>query len=477
MLWWATRALKKAFGSITTLELDLLTIASAIFASDRGSTRGEREDFARSLELHVPVINIGRLLPLMPKVQEILRLLSNDIWTINLHQQSGECETPSSGSPGPGKVLLFSGGLDSLAAAVEFSNENPPLALISHITKNRQTTTAQNLLKDMLTDSGAKVVHHSFFVSSSDIGTFIHDAENSQRTRSFVFLTLAALAARRLNRRKVVMIAENGQMAIHLPLSSARIAAFSTHTAHPKVLAGMETFLRRALALDLTITNPYVSKTKREVIAPIIAKAPKTIAISNSCWKSARLPANATHCGECIPCFIRRIAIESYGTDVTSYARDIFNEDFRSLPPDDDGRRNLADLAEFTLKFDTLSDTELFDEGPELFAIDSAPAIAMYRRAAADIGQPQSTSSTVAAPRPTWLASQLHANHFRAFHHATHSLKPHGNRARQARSWREGDQRTYAHSIQQTRNNAMIAPAMWAIHWPGVFGFPKLNTE
>ena len=56
----------------------------------------------------------------MPKVQEILRLLSNDIWTINLHQQSGECETPSSGSPGPGKVLLFSGGLDSLAAAVEY---------------------------------------------------------------------------------------------------------------------------------------------------------------------------------------------------------------------------------------------------------------------------------------------------------------------------------------------------------------------
>jgi len=378
------RDFEKEFGSITTLESDLLTVASSIFAADRGIARGEREDFARSFELHIPVVNVGRLLPLMPKVQEILRLLSNDLWAINLYQQSGERETSESKTPGPGKVLLFSGGLDSLAAAVEFSKEKPPLALISHVTKNRQTTTAQNALKDILIAKGAKVTHHPFFVSSRNSGAFVHDAENSQRTRSFVFLTLAALTARRLNRREVVMIAENGQMAIHLPLSSARIAAFSTHTAHPEVLTGMETFLQMALDLDLTISNPYVSKTKREVIAPIFAKAPEAIVSSNSCWKSARLPANATHCGECIPCFIRRIAIESYGADMTAYGRDIFNEDFRSLLPDDDGRRNLADLAEFTLKFETLSDTELFDEWPELFAIDSVSVIAMYRRAAAD---------------------------------------------------------------------------------------------
>jgi hypothetical protein len=79
---------------------------------------------------------------------------------------------------------------------------------------------------------------------------------------------------------------------------------------------------------------------------------------------------------------VRRIAIESYFSDPTAYARDLFSEDFRSLPPEDEGRRNLADLAEFTLKFESLSQTELLDEWPELFGVDSTPVIAMYRRAA-----------------------------------------------------------------------------------------------
>ena len=63
-----------------------------------------------------------------------------------------------------------------------------------------------------------------------------------------MFLILAALVARRLGRRDLLMIAENGQMAIHLPLSTARIGAFSTHTAHPDVLDSMQTILSSALA-------------------------------------------------------------------------------------------------------------------------------------------------------------------------------------------------------------------------------------
>jgi hypothetical protein len=36
---------------------------------------------------------------------------------------------------------------------------------------------------------------------------------------------------------QLIYIAENGQMAIHLPLTQARIGAFSTHTAHVQNLA------------------------------------------------------------------------------------------------------------------------------------------------------------------------------------------------------------------------------------------------
>jgi hypothetical protein len=108
---------------------------------------------------------------------------------------------------------------------------------VSHHTKNWQTTSVQAALYNILAAKGRKLTHHSFFVSARNRGSFDHAIENSQRTRSFLFLTLAAITASRLGRREIVMIAENGQMAVHLPLNSARMAAFSTHTAHPDVLA------------------------------------------------------------------------------------------------------------------------------------------------------------------------------------------------------------------------------------------------
>ena len=379
------KTLQERFGDANTLEFDLLTIAASTFAVDRGQKRGEREDFARLLELHIPVINIGRLQPLVPTIESILRLLSNDTWQINFYQVPGTVFVPSLQPSSEGKVLLFSGGLDSLAAAVEFSTGPIDLALVSHITKNRQTSNAQQTLFEQLSAKGRNLSHYSYFVSAKDKGDFEHAAENSQRTRSFLFLILAALTASRLSRRKLVVIAENGQLAIHLPLNSARMAAFSTHTAHPDVLAQMQVFLSGVFGFEFTIENPYVKKTKKEVIQPIIELAPETLTASNSCWKNSRVKG-ATHCGECIPCFIRRIAIESYEPDKTQYGRDVFSADFRSLPPDDEGRRNLVDLAEFTLKFEQLSIQELYDEWPELFSsnIDAAATISMYQRAAAE---------------------------------------------------------------------------------------------
>jgi hypothetical protein len=59
---------RRQFGSITSLERDLLTLAASIFATDRGVQRGEREDFARSLDLSVPVVNAAQLQPLIPLV-------------------------------------------------------------------------------------------------------------------------------------------------------------------------------------------------------------------------------------------------------------------------------------------------------------------------------------------------------------------------------------------------------------------------
>ena len=380
------RDLRRRFPTLTTLEADLLVLAAAIFAADRGSLRGQREDVCRHFNVRLPVANAARIGPVIPLLERALHTLSNDSWTLVLDDSRQLPEERVATTKAGDITLLFSGGLDSLAAAIEFGRAPVPLQLVSHITRNRVIDLAQEELAALLQANGYNVAHHQVFVSSRTRLGLVHDVENSQRTRSFVFLVLGALVARRTESFDLVYLAENGQMAIHLPLTSARVSAFSTHTAHPDVLADMQTALSEILDVPIRIINPYVHRTKAEVVAPIIAALPQAVRLSNSCWKSARLPAGINHCGECVPCLERRIAISSLTADSTFYLRDLFAEDFSQLEEDDEGRRNLYDLVEFVVRMAELPPEAVMSEWPDLYSrhIDANAVIAMYKRFAAD---------------------------------------------------------------------------------------------
>ena len=157
-----------------------------------------------------------------------------------------------------------------------------------------------------------------------------------------------------------------GQMAIHLPLNTARIGAFSTHTAHPDVLDSMQAIVSTALAGTYRISNPYLSLTKAEVVERVWTAMRDGVPVTSSCWRNTWLPEGVTHCGECVPCMIRRVAIETHGDDPTPYGRDSFAQNFSTMDADDEARRNLAALCEFSRKFETMSDADLIDEWPEL---------------------------------------------------------------------------------------------------------------
>jgi hypothetical protein len=282
--------------------------------------------------------------------------------------------------------------MDSLAAAIEFGSDNSPLQLVSHTTRNQQTSVVQDELVSLLKTIGINPPHRKFQVSAVSKAPGAHlsfDTESSQRTRSFLFLTLGVLCARRAGHMQLIYIAENGQMAVHLPLTQARIGAFSTHTAHPEVLAKAEEYFSEVLNLAIQIVNPYVHKTKAEVTKIVWDNLPASIVKTISCWKTSRMAGNATHCGICIPCIIRRVAIESHGRDATVYERNLFTELFSALPDSDDGRRNLADFGEFLLRVEAYSEIEMMTEWPELYSseISRPDVIGMYKRAAAEARQ------------------------------------------------------------------------------------------
>lgn len=381
----------KSFTHPSSLEQDLLIVASTIYACDLAFKRGKREEITRDIEVTIPVVNFHAFEHLNDQLVQILWLLSHDNWKVNFTQIRGgeRPEEKQDWQKSEGKTLLFSGGLDSLAGAVDLMDEFgvEKVQLASHITANTTTRHSQQNLVEYLKEhyklEPNRVVIRTGGRKYKELDFPSDDMrEETQRTRSFMFLTIAALAARRSGKSEIVMIAENGQMAIHLPLSVSRIGAFSTHTAHPEFVYEVGSYFTKLLGFPIQIENPYLYKTKAETISKLVKKHRKAVEMSVSCWRGSRLSRNFNHCGECVPCLIRRISTEYNGMTLDEFARNLLKEDIDKLKFDDEGRRNITELAEFANSFELFNDTEIEFNFPDLTSpyIEKEQAVDMYRR-------------------------------------------------------------------------------------------------
>src|SRR5690606_5716220 len=211
-----------------------------------------------------------------------------------------------------GAVLLFSGGLDSMAAASDFMENKKNIVLVSHNTHgNRVVDESQKNVHRVLEEFYKNEIKHirvKVYGRNKGKYSFPEERENTQRTRSFLFLSLAAIVTKRSGFDKIVFMAENGQFAIHLPLNQSRIGPFSTHTADPEFIHIIEEIFK--IVLDnpkFEIVNPYLYLTKAEVLAKLPEGLLKKSYLSVTCWMISRIQK---HCGYCIPCISRRIALE-----------------------------------------------------------------------------------------------------------------------------------------------------------------------
>jgi 7-cyano-7-deazaguanine synthase in queuosine biosynthesis len=384
---------EKSHPNCTSLERDVLTVASAVYACDLAFKRGEREDVTRDINLTIPVVNRQAFAPLKDTMEFLLWTLSHDNWTITFLRDRGQLEAREEWPSCAGVTVLFSGGVDSFVGSVELLKDRgvDAVQLVSHITGNPVTQRSQNELAEYLAGKFASSLKRLIVrTGGRNKGGFQFpsdaDREETQRTRTFMFLAVAALAARRTGHKEIVVIAENGQMAIHLPLSPARIGAFSTHTAHPEFVALAAEFFSGILDGEYKITNPFLYATKGEVVAKLNPADRDALSKSVSCWRGARVPS-FNHCGECIPCLVRRVALEINGISLAEYKRDLFGvSNVLALGEEDEGKRNLVEFVEFAHAFRTQSDGALLDLFPDLInaEFNRKDAISMYRRFAVE---------------------------------------------------------------------------------------------
>ena len=136
--------------------------------------------------------------------------------------------------------------------------------------------------------------------------------EKTERSRSFLFLSLGALFASTLNKENHLIVPENGLISLNVPLTPLRLGSLSTKTTHPYFLDQFQKLLD-SLNLKVEITDPYKFETKGEMLAGCINKTVlnQNSHLTMSCAHPTALRwmgESSKHCGICVPCIIRRAA-------------------------------------------------------------------------------------------------------------------------------------------------------------------------
>ncbi len=307
--------------------LSFLSLALAVWAADKLHPRQAAADaWTRTFRLTVPVAAAAAA---WTALTPALNFLTGDRWHWDLRPAAFPWEYPKTPvfSWQPDAVCLFSGGMDSLAGAIERLEAGDRLLLVSHHDYGQLASCQAHLAKALIEHYGpARVQHLPLRVQ------FPEAPEASLRSRSLLFVALGVAAADTSSDDTPVVIPENGWIGLNPPLTGSRVGSYSTRTTHPYFLGHLEKVLASA-GLSHSLVNPYHNDTKGEVLRrspnPTLLRRllPATISCAHPAvfrWQQER----QGNCGYCYPCLVRRAALHARGWDkIEGYAYDVLTDE------------------------------------------------------------------------------------------------------------------------------------------------------
>jgi hypothetical protein len=341
---------ERLLANIPEAHLDLLEIASYVYAADSASGRGGATDaqmgarWRRKFRFIIPV-----RLPALWSTEivssalvETLGFLSDDEYAFEFQPayQPGatkeyfEFPTNRGAEFSPDEVILFSGGLDSLAGTVEELVANGKIvALVSHRSATKIVGTQKFLVGQLQERFGADRVRHIPVWAKLD-GRLIR--ETTHRTRSFLFAALGAVTAQLFGRNRVCFF-ENGIVSLNLPLAAQVVGARATRTTHPQALAGFCRILSAIFGQPFEVDNPFAWMTKADIVGRISGNAcGDLIRHSRSCTRVHEMTRLHPHCGRCSQCIDRRFGIlaarQAHEDPKEAYKIDLFTGERRAGP-------------------------------------------------------------------------------------------------------------------------------------------------
>jgi 7-cyano-7-deazaguanine synthase in queuosine biosynthesis len=236
------------------------------------------------------------------------------------------------------RVLLFSGGLDSLAGAAETASAGNGLVLVSHRPVSTQSRRQRELFAALRTLFPVPMIHVPVWINKDEA----MGREPSQRTRSFLYCSLGAIVAASV-RAGGVRFFENGIVSLNLPVADEVLRARSSRTTHPQTLDDFRRFFSLVLDRELAVDNPYIFFTKTEVVERIVQRgASRLVGLTCSCAHQGLFQSKTRwHCGTCSQCIDRRVATLAAGLRNEDTADDYVVDVF-SGPRKEGYERNMA---------------------------------------------------------------------------------------------------------------------------------------
>ena len=297
---------------------DLLLIAASVFTADAlisrgGSSRADfGEDWHRDLRFVIPVREAEFWRGQTEALANLLEFLTGDRFEFSFVHRAHKGPAQSDllqGERRPAeadRIILFSGGLDSLTGALEalLSDEAPPI-LVTHRSASKTTSVQKRLVAELTDRFPGRVT----WAPATGTLRGQEAKETTQRSRSFFYAALGYAAAAVVGASRI-SFCENGIVSVNLPISRQVIGTMATRTTHPLFLHRLQDLLSKVAGRSILVDNPYAWLTKTEVVTRLRnLGGADLIAKTNSCSSVRARTQEHPLCGCCSQCLDRRFAV------------------------------------------------------------------------------------------------------------------------------------------------------------------------
>ncbi|MEM6489759.1 MAG: hypothetical protein AAF677_16060 [Pseudomonadota bacterium] len=310
---------------LSSRSLDLIDIAATVYAADAAVARGGPTDpdmgarWRRRFALTVPVREpaFWSQPAVRDALSSTLALLSEDdvaftfTATTPTRPRSPRLDLAGQQSFRTDEALLFSGGLDSLAGALEeMVSRRHKVLLVSHRSSTKIQHAQNALIRALGEQVGQSMFRHIPLSLETGQG---QSREDTHRTRSFFFAAPCAgvVDLWGLDRLRSY---ENGIVSMTLPISGQVVTTRATPSTHPAVLSRLSALFTMVFERPIGVDNPLFWKTKTDVVRLIgDLGAGDLIRLSRRCGATREMTVMNPHCGVCSQCIDRRTAMLAAG--------------------------------------------------------------------------------------------------------------------------------------------------------------------